>query len=107
MRRRRAVKRSYVRSGAPPQSDERRGEGAYAVVGESARMSFSLLSSAQRSAGTGWRKAARFRSTCVREIAPGMIEARIEDLVRFRFRGDFWLTSGWVSREIVRAIKVR
>jgi hypothetical protein len=22
-------------------------------------------------------------------------------------RGDFWLTSGWVSREVVRAIKVR
>ena len=41
------------------------------------RMSFSLLSSAHKSAGMGWRKAATFRSTCAREIAPGMIEATI------------------------------
>ena len=52
-------------------------------MGASARINLPCLSSAHKSAGMGWRKAATFRSTCAREIAPGMIEATIEGLVRF------------------------
>jgi len=66
------------------------GEGAagsaQAGVGASERINLSCLSSAQKSAGIGWRKADSFCFTCAREIAPGMIEATIEGLVRFRFR---------------------
>ena len=55
------------RTGGPPQSDrgarEPGGQTVYAGVGASARINFSCLSSAQKSAGIRWRKAATFFST--------------------------------------------
>ena len=67
MRRRRALKARLCRTGGPPQSDQGRAgarrETVYAGVGASARINFSCLSSAQKSAGIGWRKAATFFST--------------------------------------------